>query len=202
MLSKSKLATFIGMLYILFATLSSQAYYFSEKAPKYYGSEKASKTCTTGDCSPERKELTPAEKECIDDVRAFVFSYEIIRGMHTRYAKEFGSVPTAVQQDLADADSAYYEFQKYVQSNRTMAAQIVNFAATFLLMGWHTPGWALAYCDEMYNKEMNDMFGSHFSPTSNDPFLKSNYVCHTSYKDALENMRRLLSKYKNGHKCE
>lgn len=178
---------------ILFGTSCSQA------SPR---GKRNSEICKHGHCSSERKELSPAEKECIADVRTFVFSYEIISGMHRRYAKEFGNIPAVVHEDLKEADAAYNAFKAYVGSSRVMAHHLVDIASVFLVLGFGTPYYALGYCDKMYNKEMNDMFGSSFSPVSDDVFLGSNWVCHTSYKDAVENVRRILDKYKNGHKCE
>lgn len=173
---------------------------FSSQVNAY--SKHSSNTCENGSCSQKNKELTPAQIECIKDVRSFVFSYGIIRGMHEKYEREFGSIPSIVQQDLKNADSAYYEMQKYAGSTKLLVREIVNFATIFVTMGWGHPEFAIGFCEEMYNQEMNKLFNSDFSPTSNDPFLTSNWVCHTSYQDALKNIQKILQKYRNGQPCE
>ncbi|OAI50413.1 hypothetical protein AYO37_01110 [Opitutia bacterium SCGC AG-212-L18] len=192
MFNKIKTIVFTGMV----VSLSL----FSLQVNAY--NKRASDTCKDGSCRGEkyeRKELTPEEKECLDDARSFVFSYEIVRGMHDMYAKELGSVPVQVQADLAEADAAWNEFRK-LETNSLIVPYLVD-TVLFWIAFYKSPLWALEYCKEMYAQEMNDRFGSHFSPTSNDPFLKSNYVCHTSYGDALQNIRRLLNKYRAGHRC-
>lgn len=196
MLNKIKSIVFLGAFSaLLILSLQADAY------------NKYANTCTGGNCEverPERKELTPEEKECLDDARKFVFSYEIVRGMHSRYEREFGSVPAAVKQDLAWADEAWYELER-LGSSSLYAASWSGALFTAVTGGLGiatTPSWALEYCDKMYAKEMNSRLGSNFQPTSNDPFLESNYVCHTSYQDALNNMRRILDKYRSGHRCK
>lgn len=191
MFNKIKTAVFAGIFALSLFSLQVNAY------NKY-----ASNTCNGGSCGSEkyeRKELTPEEKECLEDARTFVFSYEIVRGMYDKYAKEVGSVPAQVQADLAEVDAAWYEFKRLETSSLIAPyfADMMLFWITF----YKSPSWALGYCEDMYAEEMNNRFGSHFSPTSKDPFLKSNYVCHTSYEDALQNIRRLLNKYRAGHRC-
>lgn len=142
----------------------------------------------------ERKELTPEEKECINDLKNFIFYYEVIAHMHRRFEEESGvPVPASVRRELEEADRVYSAMKRHFGGSRRFASYAVGL--------WGN-AWTFGYCKEMYNKEMNDMFGTHFSPTSNDPFLDSNYFCNTAYKDALRKMKQLLYKYDSGqHKC-
>lgn len=186
MINKIKYGLFVGI-FSLFAVLG-------QVIAKY-----DTNTCKGSSCPSERKELTPEEKECIEDSRTFTFSYNIIKGLHLRYAEEFGTVPEIVQRDLAEADAAWYEFESYVGKSSLYA----NYWANAMFFGLTGPTYALVHCKEMYAKEMNDRTHSNhrFSPESREPFLKNNFVCHTSYEDALQNIRRIVQKYKNGHRC-
>lgn len=166
------------------------------------------KTESSSDNQNKRKELTPAEKECMKDVRDFIFSYRIIKGIHDRFEEGGYSVPSIVKSDLEEADEAYYALEKYLSKTSLYTHEVLNLGSIFLLpifapVLMKSPDWALGWCKEMYNQEMNEVFGTHFSSTSGDPFLESNFVCHTSYQDALKKVRAILHKYQSGqHKCK
>lgn len=123
-----------------------------------------------------------------EDFSSFLYSYVIVSHMHERYKKEFGSIPVAVRKDMNDAKRGYRIF-KEILGARFKQVVFERIATEY------SAELALWYCAEMYNREMNDMFGSEFSPTSDDVFLGSNFLCTTSYEDALKNIHKFLRKY-------
>lgn len=145
-----------------------------------------------------------------DDAYDFLHSYYIISGMHKRYKGEFGSLPEAVQSDLLEADlgfeyfaylidqSKYFNplhFSQEFNRNTVIDYRGIRDLAKFKYDRWKTMNnlaenlvaFELWYCADMYTKEIKD---------GEDIFSESNFVCNTSYKDAVENMNKIMEKYK------
>lgn len=167
MLKKLKAIIFMGFLCIPFGLMYSHAN--QHQSCKWDG-------------SLEDKLCIEKERERKDDVYRFIYCYEIITGIHARYVKEFGQMPPALQEDLLEAFMSYHELENYLGSH--------DEAKRWNDSKEGDPKFHLNVWKEEYNKEMNDEFGLNLSPTSDE------YCCHTSYKEAMREIRRILKKYR------
>lgn len=120
------------------------------------------------------------------DFRYLNHYYHIVYGIHEKYKAEFGHLPEAIQKNFKNEIAAYDELQNilYCDKNYTHKPSF-----------WYTVELILWYCADMYNKEMNDLFGSNFSPIDDSPFLNENFLCNTSYQEALKMILELSNKY-------